>query len=195
MLFQIFSPPFFMHKNLNNYKIEPSKKTCKSGQINCNEFVEYISKYLKKVDKDTFSVLTPSKYLQPDVYHPDLLYHLILGCNDRHVSESLKNTSSKMLCKQIEINNKRKKQILNIIKKKLKHILAFEMIREIDSEIESIMMRRKKALKKKKKDEEAVLLSALLERRKLIENDFNIDDVSDEYEEGEDIDVPGLIFE
>lgn len=100
-----------------------------------------------------------------------------------------------MLCKQIEINNKRKKQILNIIKKKLKHILAFEMIREIDSEIESIMMRRKKALKKKKKDEEAVLLSALLERRKLIENDFNIDDVSDEYEEGEDIDVPGLIFE
>ena len=69
------------------------------------------------------------------------------------------------------------------------------MIREIDSEIESIMMRRKKALKKKKKDEEAVLLSALLERRKLIENDFNIDDVSDEYEEGEDIDVPGLIFE
>ncbi|KAK6089524.1 hypothetical protein P3W45_001523 [Vairimorpha bombi] len=192
-----------MQKNKNNYKIEPSHKICKSDQMSCNEFTEYLHKYFKKIDHDTFDILKPSRYEDKEKSHPDLLFHLLIGENELNNSEVIGSelvnpkmesddkclNLSSLLKKQIHINNKRKSGIMKIIKKKIKYALVFEMLRDIDTEIESIILKRKRSFKKKKKSEEFAVLKELLDRRKLIEDEFVIDSYDDEYEEEEDIDL------
>lgn len=191
-----------MQKNKNNYKIEPSHKLCKSDQMSCNEFIEYLSKYFKKISDDTFDILNPSSYLEADKSDSDLLYYLfiheneILDLENQNLEESqieqdkenFNLNITKLIKKQIQINNKRKSEIFKIIKKKIKYALVFEMIRDIDTEIESIILKRKRGYKKKRKIEDYQILKDLLYKRKLLEDDFIIDNSSDEYEEEEDID-------
>ncbi|WUR02677.1 uncharacterized protein VNE69_02198 [Vairimorpha necatrix] len=159
-----------MQKNIQSYYTEPTKSKCKSDQMNCIEFVDYISKYFKKIDNDTLSVLDLTH--PGDIEYSDLLYQLIISDRDF----SFKNEKS-----LVQVNNKRKTQIRNIIKNKVKYILIFEMLREIDSEMESIYIKRKKGYKKKKKDEDTMRIKELLERREQIEKEFKLDSQPQDY--------------
>ncbi|EQB60197.1 hypothetical protein NAPIS_ORF02238 [Vairimorpha apis BRL 01] len=157
-----------MQKNKNNYNIEPSKNKCSSTQISHTEFEDYLKHFFKKPDETTYDVLNCSE-IYVKKRNEDLLYQVLIGEED---DDTETDNRYNLYKKQVYINNLRKLRLIEIIKRKAKYNLEFDLIRDIDNEIENCILKRNK--KKRKGDFDAVL-GKLVQRRENLEQMINED--------------------